>query len=278
MASNEVARSLKTSFGATLLGTFFSATLYGLTIYQTYRYYRTYTIDRWSLKALVFALCYTFLVNHFGDAEALLVSNWSFRLSILVVAGPPLLSNSFYISRLWIIGMRNFVFLAVISALMLTRFSFQMALTVMANKYHVISEFRNYYWMVQAYCGASLAADVLLAVFFCWTLHKRRTGYARTDSKIDLLMIYSINTGSLTSVLCLLSLMSVGEGEGVHDEKIEEDAEDYDIAIFRLSHPWAFGGGGIMDDMMLRENDFIELSRPDNNEEERVLTEYVDSR
>ncbi|KAJ3543348.1 hypothetical protein NMY22_g3177 [Coprinellus aureogranulatus] len=33
--------------------------------------------------------------------------------------------------------------------------------------------------------------------------------HPRTDSKIDLLMIYSINTGSLTSVLCLLSLMSL---------------------------------------------------------------------
>lgn len=71
MASNEVARSLTTSFGATLLGTFFSAMyvlplhrywtcpystthrMYGLTVYQTYRYYRQYTIDRWSLKALV---------------------------------------------------------------------------------------------------------------------------------------------------------------------------------------------------------------------------------
>ncbi|TEB28695.1 hypothetical protein FA13DRAFT_778079 [Coprinellus micaceus] len=210
MASNEVARSLTTSFGATLLGTFFSAMMYGLTVYQTYRYYRQYTIDRWSLKALVFALwlcdtmqtvlsmhtSYTFLVNHFGDAEALKYSNWSFRLSILVVAGPPLLSNAFYISRLWIIGMRNFIFLAVITALMLTRLSFQ--LTAMAQKYHLITDFKRHYWMVRAYCGASLVADILLAVFFCWTLHKRRTGYARTDSKIDLLMIYSINTGSLT--------------------------------------------------------------------------------
>ncbi|KAF6757886.1 hypothetical protein DFP72DRAFT_208153 [Ephemerocybe angulata] len=214
---------LTTSFGATLLGTFFSAILYGLTVHQTYRYYRQYTIDRASLKLLVLALwvfdtlqtvlsmhtSYSFLVNHFGEPETLLYSNWSFRLSILVVAGPPFLSNAFYVSRLWIIGMRNYIFLALMGALMLTRTTFQLILAAMAWKYPLISDFRRYFWMVRAYCGASLVADILLAVFFCWTLHKRRTGYARTDSKIDLLMIYSINTGSLTSLVCLLSLMSL---------------------------------------------------------------------
>ncbi|KAF6758129.1 hypothetical protein DFP72DRAFT_213445 [Ephemerocybe angulata] len=214
---------LTTSFGATLLGTFFSAILYGLTVHQTYRYYRQYTIDRASLKLLVLALwvfdtlqtvlsmhtSYSFLVNHFGEPETLLYSNWSFRLSILVVAGPPFLSNAFYVSRLWIIGMRNYIFLALMGALMLTRITFQLILSAMAWKYPLISDFRRYFWMVRAYCGASLVADIILAVFFCWTLHKRRTGYARTDSKIDLLMIYSINTGSLTSLVCLLSLMSL---------------------------------------------------------------------
>jgi hypothetical protein len=215
--------SLTTSFGATLLGTFFSSILYGLTVHQTYRYFRQYTVDRLSLKVLVLALwifdtlqtilsmhtSYTYLVNHFGDPDALLYSNWSFRLSIFVVAGPPFLSNAFYVSRLWIIGMRNYIFLGVMGSLMLTRLTFQMLLTAMAWKHPLLSEFRTYFWMVRAYCAPSLVADILLAVFFCWTLHKRRTGYARTDSKIDLLMIYSINTGSLTSLLCLLSLMSL---------------------------------------------------------------------
>jgi len=152
---------------------------------------------------------YIYLVNNFNNPSALLVSNWSFKLSILVVAGPPFLSNGFYVSRLWIIGMRNILFLVVMGSLMLTRTTFQLILATMAWVHPILSEFRKYYWMVQAYCGASLVADILLAVYFSWTLHQRRTGYARTDSKIDLLMIYSINTGSLTSLICLLSLMSL---------------------------------------------------------------------
>ncbi|KAJ2929309.1 hypothetical protein H1R20_g7780, partial [Candolleomyces eurysporus] len=166
---------------------------------------------------------YVYLVTHFNDPEALRFSNWSFRLAILNVAGPPLLSNAFYVSRLWIIGVRNIPFLLGMGALMLTRFTFQLILAAQAWRYPLLSEFRRFYWMVRAYCGASVVADILLASYFCWTLHKRRTGYARyvnststqfrsdgypvvsTDSKIDLLMIYSINTG----LLCLLALMSL---------------------------------------------------------------------
>jgi len=223
MASTGVTPSLTTSFGAQLLGTFFSAIFYGLTLHQTYRYYRLFRIDRLSLKVLVSALfvfdtlttalamhtSYSYLVEGFGDNDGLLYSNWSFRLSSVFLAGPPFLSNAFYVSRLWIIGMRNWFFLGTMGALMLTRLGFQMALAVVVWQYPLLSDFRKFQWMVRAYCGPSLVADILLAVFFCWTLHKRRTGYARTDSKIDLLMIYAINTGSLTSLACLLSLMSL---------------------------------------------------------------------
>ncbi|KAJ2916551.1 hypothetical protein MD484_g3867, partial [Candolleomyces efflorescens] len=73
-------------------------------------------------------LSYVYLVNHFDNPEALKVSNWSFRLAILFVAGPPLLSNAFYVSRLWIIGVRNIPFLLGMGALMLTRFTFQIIL------------------------------------------------------------------------------------------------------------------------------------------------------
>lgn len=220
MASNG---SLTNTFGANLLGTFGSAMLYGLTVHQTYRYFRRYTADRWTLKTLVAGLwtidtlqtafsmyyCYYYLVNHHSDSLVMERSIWAYRLAVFLMAAPPFISNTFYVSRLWIIGMQSFALLAFIMSLVLTRLSFQIVLAVKSWQHPAFVDFAPFTWMVRAYCGASLTADIILAVSFCYTLHKRRTGYKRTDSKIDLLMIYTINTGSLTSLLCLLSLMSL---------------------------------------------------------------------
>ncbi|TFK21035.1 hypothetical protein FA15DRAFT_672923 [Coprinopsis marcescibilis] len=214
---------LTTTFGATAIGTYLSAMMYGLTVHQTYRYYRRYTGDRWTMKTLVTVLWiidtlqtvfsmhfnYHYLVNNYDNPDALLTSNWSFRLALLLMAGPPFISNAFYVSRLWIIGMRSIALLAGIMALVATRFAFQIVLAVQSWSNPIFTEFQRFSWMVRAYCGASLTADIVLAVAFCYTLNVRRTGYKRTDSKIDLLMIYTINTGSLTSLICLLSLMSL---------------------------------------------------------------------
>lgn len=68
---------------------------------------------------------------------------------------------------------------------------------------------------------AGALADVLIAVVMCWSLYRKRTGFARqahpvdihailtfirrTDSIIATLMAYSINSGLLTRwVPCLL--------------------------------------------------------------------------
>ncbi|KAG2006684.1 hypothetical protein CC2G_014443 [Coprinopsis cinerea AmutBmut pab1-1] len=219
----ESAWQLTKTFGATTIATYLSSMMYGLTVYQTYRYFRRYTGDKLTIKSLVGLLWiidtlqtifsihfnYHYLVSHFNDPSEMVRSNWSFRLAVLLLSAPPLLSNLFYVSRLWIIGTRNLILLGTIMALVLTRFVFQMILAAKAWQHPIFTDYQPFLWMVRAYCGASLAADIILAFAFCWTLHKRRTGYKRTDSKIDLLMIYTINTGSLTSLLCLLSLMSI---------------------------------------------------------------------
>ncbi|KAJ3018782.1 hypothetical protein NUW54_g252 [Trametes sanguinea] len=62
-------------------------------------------------------------------------------------------------------------------------------------------------WMTSAAFAAAVAIDILLAATLVVTLHKSRTGFKRTDSLIDLLIVYTINTGLVTGVFGVLSLI-----------------------------------------------------------------------
>jgi len=47
----------------------------------------------------------------------------------------------------------------------------------------------------------AVVMDIMIASILCWSLYRKKTGFARTDSIIVTLMAYSINTGLLTSIL-----------------------------------------------------------------------------
>ncbi|KAF8233692.1 hypothetical protein L208DRAFT_1360199 [Tricholoma matsutake] len=56
--------------------------------------------------------------------------------------------------------------------------------------------------------AGDVIADILIALSLCISLEWSRTGWKKTDSVINTLMIYSINTGLLTSICatgCLVS-------------------------------------------------------------------------
>jgi len=53
------------------------------------------------------------------------------------------------------------------------------------------------------------AGDVLIAFILCWILQSSRTGFKRSDTVITKLIAFSINTGLVTSICALLSLITI---------------------------------------------------------------------
>ncbi|KAJ2915705.1 hypothetical protein MD484_g4705, partial [Candolleomyces efflorescens] len=153
--------------------------------------------------------CYHYLVRRFDEPEAMSTAVWSLQLTILVTAFPPFISNFFYLSRLYKIGQKNIFLIGGIGLLILARLGIELTASILLFIYPVFTEFSRYTYLVKAFCSISSAADILLAVFITWNLHKRRTGYHRTDMTIDLIIVYIFSTGVLTSIICTLSLLSV---------------------------------------------------------------------
>jgi hypothetical protein len=51
--------------------------------------------------------------------------------------------------------------------------------------------------------------DVLIAAVLCIVLHRSRTGFHRSDTMINKLIVFAVNTGLLTSICAVASLISI---------------------------------------------------------------------
>ncbi|TFK21037.1 hypothetical protein FA15DRAFT_672925 [Coprinopsis marcescibilis] len=222
---------LPMTIGAILIGTMLASILYGYTCYLTYRYSRHYKRDKIGFKIFVGALwlvdtlhtvfsmhlCYDYLVTNYFNPAALETIVWSLQASLFVSALAPLLSNGFYLSRLFIIGQRNIFLIAGLALLVISRLGLEFSFAILSFIHPRWVDLLKFNFLVKAFCSISTAADVGLSILVCWYLHRGRTGYERTDDTIDLVIAYTFSTGLLTGITCFISLLAVFLSLGLVD-------------------------------------------------------------
>ncbi|KAI0706370.1 hypothetical protein C8Q76DRAFT_156810 [Earliella scabrosa] len=212
--------ALDDTFGSVLVGTFVGLLLYGITLHQSYRYGRNYTKDRTILKALVATvllletfntvlsahICYYYLVSNYFEPRKLLFGSWSVRLLPLSSGLVICTSQSFFARRVIVVGemYRWVAFVAI--ALLIGELGFFAAATAEAFIRPSFASFSHVTWLISSGSGMAVTADLLLTTVLIISLRKSRTGVRRTDSMIDVLIMYSINTGLVTGIFNILSL------------------------------------------------------------------------
>ncbi|KAJ3556161.1 hypothetical protein NM688_g2178 [Phlebia brevispora] len=82
------------------------------------------------------------------------------------------------------------------------------AMAAMAIKLKYISHYVRIRWLVYCTFISGATIDVLIASSLCFLLLRRRTGFSRTDSTINTLMIYAINTGAFTSCVSIVAVIA----------------------------------------------------------------------
>ncbi|KAI0824492.1 hypothetical protein BC628DRAFT_415230 [Trametes gibbosa] len=214
--------ALDNTFGAVLLGTFVGLILYGVTLHQAYRYSRTYPNDGRVLKGLVIFIliletgtsifsmhvCYFYLATNYFNPPALLYGIWSIDLFPLASGVVMVASQSFFARRVWLVGGRYAKALVIFAGLLcVAEIGFFIAATVEAEIIPTFAGFRSRTWLVSTGSTMAVSADILLTIMLTVLLHRSRTGVKRTDTMIDTLIMYSVNTGLLTGLFNLLSLL-----------------------------------------------------------------------
>ncbi|KAH8989273.1 hypothetical protein EDB92DRAFT_882118 [Lactarius akahatsu] len=205
---------IRNSFGAAFVGLIISTMLFGWTMAQTWFYFWNYrNRDSKQLKffvafvtfmdALHMIMCtyaiYWYLILNFGNVESLMDSMWAMNLQVIlsVIVGS---SVQFYYARRVYILSRSIILPILIVVVVVVGSGAGLYLTARAFALKRFSGVHTF-WPSYITLGAVALADGLVAASMCWSLYRRRTGFAKTDSIILTLMAYSINSGLLTGIL-----------------------------------------------------------------------------
>ncbi|KAI0631813.1 hypothetical protein C8Q77DRAFT_1129122 [Trametes polyzona] len=211
--------SLDSTLGAFLIGTFAGLILYGMSLNQSYRYYRHYRGDALFIRGLVMSLivletlhiatcvhvCYTYLVVNYLDPTALHRKIWSVESQSTLCALEILLSQLVYLLRP---SFRPLAAIAVVFACVGLGF----ALAAMGESIRVETFDKfwgRYTWLDSAALGTAGASDILTTGSLIFILKTSHTGFRRTDHMLDRLILYTINTGLLTGILNVIVIISV---------------------------------------------------------------------
>ncbi|KAH9933255.1 uncharacterized protein BXZ73DRAFT_101215 [Epithele typhae] len=212
--------SLNSTFGATLVAIVVEATLYGITLLQTFFYFRKYHSDHWFTKSLVIILTfldtlhlvlalhtvYWYLVTNFGNSDNLNNSVWSLNVQTDCQTFITVIVECFFARRLWLMG-KNWLLVTTIVVMALLQIIAVIIFTIESFRLVQFAKFTTLTWEICLGLGASVVGDVIIAASMCYYLYRRRTGLGKTDSVVTMLMVYSVNSGVLTSIVALLSLI-----------------------------------------------------------------------
>ncbi|EIM81688.1 uncharacterized protein STEHIDRAFT_161859 [Stereum hirsutum FP-91666 SS1] len=231
------------TFGAALIGLLVASVLYGATILQTWIYFSlvstsdlyrdkllriVHRLDRHSsksdtrtTKALVFSLffldtmhlilcirtIYWYLITNYNNPPALDASVWSMNIQTDFNGLIGLFVELFFARRVWMMS-GNMLLTGVIVILATIHFSLGVVFTVRGFALGRFSLYSELTWVTCTGLGSAAAADIIIAGAMCWYLFHSRTGFKRTDSMLMALMLYSINTGLVTSVVATTAVIT----------------------------------------------------------------------
>ncbi|KAI0670237.1 hypothetical protein C8Q78DRAFT_1079218 [Trametes maxima] len=229
--------SLDNSFGAWLLGTFFGLLMQGMIYHQAYRYFRLYPEDPALLKVWVVIVVYAYLVTNYFNPEVLLgppiwfvpdqdfgVVPFSDDIALRSMASLPILgsfaavvSQSFFARRVYKFGPRYRIIVAIAMLCYLAFFGFYTTLSIKIFHVEDFQGFLKFSWMASVGSSPMMVGDFLTTAVLIYALRRSRTGIVRTDSLLDLLIIYAVSTGLL---ICIFNVLNVAFAIALPDNLI----------------------------------------------------------
>ncbi|KAH9929337.1 uncharacterized protein B0H18DRAFT_207484 [Fomitopsis serialis] len=222
---------LDRTYGAVLIGAFISAVLFGITNLQTFVYFQKYPSDRiwnkisvcwlWMLDAAHLVLCihlvYWYLVTNYLDPLVLLDIVWSFKVQIIVDAIVIVSVHTLYTIRLWKLNaadnrksaLRKLLPLAVSAIVLFGGYGSAITLCYEILQFESYTGLLESRWVTYLPLGAATFIDVIIALSLCYFLERCRVGSTSMDSTITVLMLYTLNTGVITSLCSLTAIITM---------------------------------------------------------------------
>ncbi|KAH9980031.1 hypothetical protein BGW80DRAFT_474524 [Lactifluus volemus] len=196
--------------------------IFGMLCIQVWTYYQRYPNDSSTYKVLVVTLltlealhqafvghvAWFYIVTNIGNPLVLLHPPvWTLSFQTLLGAFVGTLVKICFGMRVWKFSKGNYFVTGFIMGMSLAQFGTAIVYTIRSLSLR----------LEQAYVlkplgtvalSLGVATDVFTAASLSYFLHKMRTGYKRSDTLINRLIMYSVNTGLLTCVVSAAVLVS----------------------------------------------------------------------
>ncbi|KAL0565271.1 hypothetical protein V5O48_016757 [Marasmius crinis-equi] len=165
------------------------------------------------------ASVYTYVITEYGKPTTLNEAVWSLLAEVLFNGLSGFLAQSFYALRVWRC-MLIFNFRLLDNATTLTLFygpfslfcefgsitAFGIKALVSVKTFTDLAHMKRLSVLVNALAAAG---DIYIAAVLTILLYKSKTGFRRSDAMITRLMVFAINTGLLTALCAIGSLVSI---------------------------------------------------------------------
>ncbi|KAJ7164528.1 hypothetical protein C8R46DRAFT_1221031 [Mycena filopes] len=214
---------LDNTMGSILLGVIVSAILYGISLLQCLFYFTRYGRDPTYLKtlvastvffdtihlALVVHTAYHYLITNYYRNDTLQVMIWSVSLEALPTGLTAALVQCFYAFRVWKMSQHNVVLTGFILVLVVATSGCGTAWVVLALRAGTYEKLLRISPLTISINALSSTADVLITSTLCFMLYRTRPASLETETMVNRLILFTINTGLLTSLCALASLISL---------------------------------------------------------------------
>jgi len=193
---------------------------------QCYIYYERYPLDRRFYKILVGVLwlleaahsfCswhffYHYVIEDWGKTLALVTEPIVWTLAVQVVIGAVVgtVVRGCFAMRVWRFSGRNVWVTAAIVISTLAQLGFSFWFTIAGLRLPSLADLDDVFMVAIVAIGLGVLTDLLTAAAISWYLRKLKTGYKRSDTLVNKLIGYSINTGLLTSAFSIACLVTYG--------------------------------------------------------------------
>ncbi|KAF8910775.1 hypothetical protein CPB85DRAFT_679082 [Mucidula mucida] len=202
---------------------YFGTTLYGVSVLQTFLYFRLYTKDHWFLKSTVASLwtldtLTTIFVAHslrllrlelWRRPNVNLIIPWSFVAEKFLVTVITFIAQLFYARTIWKVSAHKIVVFSIV-ALAVASFGLGIVTTVHLFQDRLVTsiaarEFSIISGLVQGFAALN---DIIITVALCYFLNVHRSAaIASTGQLIDSLILYAVSRGVLTAITQILFLV-----------------------------------------------------------------------
>ncbi|KAJ7083465.1 hypothetical protein C8R44DRAFT_992024 [Mycena epipterygia] len=224
MASSSPPPDVEATLGRISIGVFLATFLYGIETLQTFNYYRAFPEDKRALKILVGGIwllelantigcwhaLYTMTVTFYGQPAHIVNLPRSFVFTTLVHAIINIVVQTFFALRVRALSQR-WLMTILCCILNFLRLIGDIALfTALWEDPNLLHLGEKWNWLVTTTSSIGPVVDVMIAASLCYYLWRSRksSGFSKqTNNVVDTIIIWTVETTSITTVSALLQLI-----------------------------------------------------------------------